>query len=152
MPLSESARVEISEDIGKKPVVFFEVDNTLIDGFSIFLFAKFLNRRNLFLTSKLRAMNIDMANYRRHHDYKRFAEKVVANYANGLKGLPKYPVEKAGRGFVEKYSKSLFPYSRDLTQLMSQHGYPIAVSGAPKEAFEPLAQQLGIQKTYLLEA
>lgn len=35
---------------------------------------------------------------------------------------------------------------------MNSQGKTIAISGAPKEAFTPLAKMLGIDETYLLEA
>lgn len=148
----ESCSDNLSEQIGKKPVVFFDVDNTLVDGFSILFFANYLAKRGLLATSRLAAMNKDLQDFPVHKDYKKFADDVVQNYSEGLRGLPKTAVEKAGRQFAPKYMRHLYPYSSELTNLMNNHGYTIAVSGAPKEAFEPIAQRLGICETHLLEA
>lgn len=97
-------------------------------------------------------MNGNLRSYPIHKDYKKFADDVVTNYFAGLKGLPRTAVEKAGRQFAPVYMSHLYPYSCELIELMNRHGYTIAVSGAPKEAFEPIAHQLGIRETHLLEA
>lgn len=133
-------------------VVLFDVDNTLIKGFSIMLFAEHLKDNGAIPNSVLEQMNKDMDMPRStEKEYEIFAETIVAHFYQGLKDHPQEEIEVLGQSFLYKYTTALKPYAVDLVRIMANQGQMIAVSGAPKEAFLPLAGKLGIQPEYLLE-
>lgn len=136
-----------------RTIVLFDVDNTLVQGFSIFYFADFLLSRNLFHSDARQVMETDYTNYRNKKiDYRDFAVTVVDHYSLGLKGFSQQEVTNASRDFLPAYIQKLFLYSKELVDLMNQVGETIVVSGAPKEAFLQLGKYLGIKRAYLLEA
>ena len=136
-----------------RTIVLFDVDNTLIQGFSIFYFADFLLSQNLFHDEARRAMESDYTNYRnRKIDYREFAVTVVNHYSRGLRGFSQQEIVNASQDFLPVYAQKLFPYSKELVSLMNQVGETIVISGAPKEAFLHLGKYLGTRRAYLLEA
>lgn len=137
----------------RNTAVFFDIDNTIIDGFSIFHFADFLITQGLFHQNIKIIIEEELEKFRNGQiDYRDFAIKVVDSYSFGLQGFSEERVIDAGNKFVDTYEEKLFPYSRELINLMNQIGQIIAISGAPKEAFKPLGYRLGIKRVYLLEA
>ncbi len=135
-----------------RAVVLFDIDNTLIYGFSIMLFARYLADNRVIQNSLLEQMNKDMKMPRStEEEYKIFAETIVAHFYQGLKGHTLEEIEKLGQNFLSDYRIALKPYAVELIQTMENQGRMIAVSGAPKEAFLPLGSELGIQPEYLLE-
>src|SRR3989344_5735907 len=121
---------------GHSCVSLLDVDNTLVDGFTVFTFTSFLLRQKLFRGQSLVQMQLDMGEYQRGKtDYGDFARNVVEHYSQGLAGLSEKAILIAGENFLSSYVKHLFPHTKDLIQLMRKQGKTIAVSGAPKEAF-----------------
>ena len=136
-----------------RSVILLDVDNTLIGGFSIFSFSEFLRQKNLFHDQSFSQMQTDLENYTSGNiTYERFALDAVDHYSLGLQGIPEKDIFVAGENFQNFYKTQLLPHTRELLQLMNLQGKTVAVSGAPKEAFLPMARYLGIQETHLLEA
>lgn len=136
-----------------KAVVLFDIDNTLVRGFSGLHFAKFLTELVLFHRDSYERMQADFAAFRDQKlGYREFAIIIVGHYSEGLKDYHQKDVETASEQYLTSYQNNLFPFTPELVALMNSQGKTIAISGAPKEAFTPLARTLGIQQAYLLEA
>lgn len=136
-----------------KPVTLFDVDNTLVRGFTIFPFVNHLANQGLVKPETAQTMKMDLDRYtERKITYQVFAIEVVNHYCEGLTGSRQIDVSKVGNEYLESYLDQLLPYTEALVRLMNRHGITIAVSGAPEEAFVPLAKRLGIAQSYLLEA
>lgn len=147
----ETLRAEI--EITGKPVALFDIDNTLIRGFTIFPFANLLLQERLIESLSVSQMLTDLHEYENERlDYHTFALDVVDHYCQGLKGSSKSAVEAASRTFLHQHLKNLMPYSKSLIDIMNRQGISIAISGAPREAFTPLANHLKLAHTFLLEA
>ncbi|OGE08290.1 hypothetical protein A3I53_03670 [Candidatus Curtissbacteria bacterium RIFCSPLOWO2_02_FULL_40_13b] len=137
----------------RETFVFFDIDNTLVRGFSILPFAQFLTERGLFHQDSYEKMLADFACYSdKKLDYREFAITIVDQYSEGLRGYRQEDIESASQEYLTIYLTNLLPFSRELVELMNSQGKTVALSGAPKEAFIPLAQVLRIQQCYLLEA
>jgi len=139
-------------DIAEKPITLFDIDNTLVNGFTIFPFADFLATKGLMQASTLRIMHDDLTKYeRKQNSYYDFAVDVVNHYAEGLNGVPQKDIVLAGYEYFEIYLTKLLPYAEKLVSQMNMHGVTIAVSGAPQEAFLPMARHLEMSHVYLLQ-
>ena len=136
-----------------RPITLFDVDNTLVAGFTIFPFVHHLISQGLARTETSKLMGKDEDKYLdKKLTYQDFAKAVVDHYCAGIAGSRQTDVERAGIDYLASYQEHLLPYAGDLVRLMNQHGITIAVSGAPFEAFAPLAKKLGIAHSYLMEA
>lgn len=135
-----------------KAVVLFDIDNTLVNGFSIMRFARHLFKRKVITSRVYTQLRQDMKLPKNtHEEYTHFAVEIVSHFYSALKGKPSSLLEGEGKRFLQDYQKHLKPFARELVEKMNGQGQTIAVSGAPKEAFLPLAEKLEIQKAYLLE-
>lgn len=151
--MNRNAEARLEGELKKAPVALFDIDNTLVDGFSIFFFSDYLLAVGLFDSEAREAMKEDFERFRAGRiDYRQFAIVVVDHYSLGLRGNREDSVLEEGRNFSRQYQSLLFPYAESLVSTMKANGYTMAISGAPKEAFEPLAQKLGIDESHLLEA
>jgi len=139
-----------------RTVVFFDIDNTLYageEGFTILPFAKFLLEKELLSEDVLNMMLDDKAKYdkspKASEDYNRFAENIVSHFYAGLESRSTDDVSSAGKEFLAQYQKGLMPFAQELVEEMKKQGEIIVVSGAPMEAFIPLAEILGIEEKNL---
>lgn len=138
----------------ERSIALFDIDNTLVRGFSVFHFADFLQTKELFPSHIRQIMQNDYeALDQGRWDYRRFATEVVNHFYIGLEGVSESEVITAGKDFLPLYRLHLLPYSDHLVAMMNSVGLTIVISGAPKEAFRPLGKSLGIEvsKSYLLE-
>lgn len=136
-----------------KPIILLDVDNTLVSGFTVFSFAKFLEQKGLIKPDTTQVLNADLQSYSTgDFNYQEFATQVVSDCCEALKDTPQDEIAKAGEEFLPIYLEHLLPFATELVRIMNSCGVTIAISGAPKEAFEPLAKHLGIAHSYLLEA
>ena len=132
----------------KEKVTLFDIDNTLVGGFSIFHFADFLQEKEIFPSNTRQIMQNDYDSFAKGgSDYRKFAIDVVDHFYLGLEGLPEDHIVAAGDDFTPKYRAHLFPYGQELVEMMSSVSLTVAISGAPKEAFGPLGRLLGIDIT-----
>lgn len=136
-----------------QPITLLDVDNTLVRGFTIFPFVRHLISQGLVKTETSKLMNRDESWYLdKKLTYQEFAKEVVDHYCEGIAGTKQIDIERTGIDYLEGNPDQLLPYAGDLVRLMNQHGITIAISGAPMEAFAPLAKILGINHSYLMEA
>lgn len=152
--MAERAQADHREQEGvPTPMALFDVDNTLIRNYSIFPFAEYLMQRNLFNPDFFTLMLRDQRGADDHKNYHKFAVDVVNHFAKGLNGQLEQSIIQAGQDFCPEYeARYLFAFSRKLVNnLSSKVGPTIAISGAPKEVFGPLARSLGFSDAYLLE-
>lgn len=132
----------------ERKVTLFDVDNTLVRGFSVFHFADFLQTESLYPSMVRQIMQKDYDEFvLGRSDYRKFAIDVVDHFYLGLEGLTEIQVVAAGEKFTPQYRAHLLPYSQELVEIMNSESLTVAVSGAPKEAFGPLGRSLGIDIT-----
>lgn len=150
--MGERLHKSVEEEKSTNSVVLFDVDNTLINGFSIMRFARHLFKRKVVTSRVYTQLRQDMKLPKNtHEEYTHFAVEIVSHFYAALGGKTAGQIDEEGRLFLQDYQKHLKPFARELVEEMKGQGQTIAVSGAPKEAFLPLARKLGIQKTHLLE-
>lgn len=133
--------------------MLFDVDNTLINGFSVILFASYLTRQGITSHDSWNQIRQDLELPRTtQKQYADFTENVVGHFYQSLKGQSEKEIAVESRLYmVREYMAHLKPYAWQLIDLMKRQGALIGVSGAPKEVFEPLAKEWGFSQTYLLE-
>lgn len=94
--MSERTTKAVEMERATKTVIFFDIDNTLVRGFSGLHFAKFLTELGLFHQDSYEKMQADFANYRNKKlDYRNFAIIIVDHYSEGLKGYRQEDIENA---------------------------------------------------------
>lgn len=135
-------------------IVLLDVDNTLYDDFTIFEFTNHLFKKGLITQEANDQVFADKKLYEdKEINYHQFAEDVVAHFYKGLTNRTQEEVQEAGKEFLGKYQEGLMPFTRELIEIMCRQGKLIVVSGAPIEAFLPLADTLSLprQNLHLLE-
>ena len=141
--------------MGKMPheqrsCAFFDIDGTLLEGFMIQSFPRYL--ANLALIDDTYADRIDdiISNY--HHGkvaYREAAETVPHLYALALKGKSVNSVRNWAKEFVRGYlPRHLFSYSLELVRNVGDLvDMTIALSGSPLEVVEEL-EELGFDRIF----
>lgn len=149
----EHTRIKVESEVKEhQPIILFDVDNTLVDGFTIFPFAEHLAKNHLLDPNTPSIMHQDLTYYENgEFSYQEFAKAVVDHYYQGLAGIAQEMIETAGESYFEEYKEKLFPYSTNLVDLMNTHGRTIVISGAPREAFLPMSKYLNIAESFMLE-
>lgn len=137
-----------------RAVALFDIDKTLVHEFTIFPFVDMLVDQGVVERGISEALKNDR---RRHKNkettYQQFADDVVTHYCQGLRGKSKHQVEGVGRMFLAfARPVMLCGFSQELVREMNKHARTIAISGAPIEALQPLADHLHIAEIYGLEA
>lgn len=151
--MAEITNESLEAERSSKAVVLFDVDSTLVRGFSILPFAEFLVTKDLFDPKLLEKMQVDYRDFQEKRlDYREFAVTIVDHYSEGLKDFSVLGVESAAEEYLNTYQAQLLPYAVELIDLMRSQGKTIAISGAPKEVFMPLKRILKLDDAFLLEA
>lgn len=143
------------EELGpNRPLVLFDIDGTLTQGFTILSFAEYLAKAGSMDQTTWQAMQTDFAIYsasgRKDNDYRTFAVNLVDHYAQGLKGQAVSDTIRKAEDFFEEAKNgrisgyNISDFSGELVEIMSKFGRSVAVSGSPTEALTPLIRHLGI--------
>lgn len=144
---------EIETQSPETPLMFFDIDGTLAEGYAILSFAEYLADRDLIDPEAWKKMKVDTdkwaSSQKADDDYREFATNLVDHYALGLKGRSQADIIMMGEVFFDSVkagesSYKIFDYSLDLVRMLGQHGRTIAVSGSPLESLNPLINHLGI--------
>ncbi|OGM75748.1 hypothetical protein A2210_02355 [Candidatus Woesebacteria bacterium RIFOXYA1_FULL_40_18] len=147
------SRIEDESLKRPNPVGFFDVDGTLIEGFTITSFAQFLNQKGFFSGESWRSMQESLITYTKTDKgkkaYRRLAIDLVRAYAQGLNGQKVEKIFNQGDAFLEEVLSGVIPeyriydFSRELVKVVGRVARTIAVSGSPIEPILPLARYLG---------
>lgn len=142
------------QDRRKSSVVFFDVDNTLTQEFTIFEFTAFLLHRGSIANQSHTQIFNDRKRYtNKEIDYRQFSIEVVEHFYEALRDKTRSDILIAGEEFIPKYQTIFMPFAVELVEQMRQQGNLFIVSGAPSEAFLPLAARFNIptRNIFLLE-
>jgi len=128
-----------SEKVG----AFFDLDGTLIEGFSAnHMFGARSGGIHMGAGNLLRALSIYMREGINEDSFAKLADLG----ASEIRGERLEDLEKVGRKiFEEKTSKYVYPVMRDIVRAHQERGHTVALcSSAPSLQVEPVAQHLGI--------
>ncbi|MEM2926277.1 MAG: HAD-IB family hydrolase, partial [Candidatus Bathyarchaeia archaeon] len=130
---------------------FFDLDGTLIKGFMIRSFPRYLAQMGKIKEEIADNIDLIVSAYERGDaSYSQVARKVPALYASGIKGLKISLMSALVRDFVDDYvPRNLFSYSKGLLDAAkSCFNLVIAISGSPQEVVEELKGKLGFDEGY----
>ncbi len=135
-------------------VALFDVDQTLISGYTVFPFVDMLVDQGVVDRSISQALKEDRQSHKNETiTYQEFADNVVTHYCQGLEGKSQQQVEEVGRQFLAFIRPvMLCDFSPELVREMNKHARTIAISGSPVEVLRPLADHLRITEVRGLEA
>jgi HAD superfamily hydrolase (TIGR01490 family) len=129
---------------------FFDIDGTLLEGFIIQNFPRYLADRGYIESTNPDKIDSIVEDYHSGKAPYRFAaENVPSLYALALKGIEINTVKSWAREFMASYLPAqILPYSKSLVkQVALLVDITIAVSGSPQEVVNEL-QTLGFDKVY----
>ncbi len=148
-------KTKTEETLGQSgAVALFDVDQTLISGYTVFPFVDMLVDQGVVDRSISQALKEDRQSHKNETiTYQEFADNVVTHYCQGLEGKSQKDVEAIGKMFLAYIeSEMLCGFSSDLAKMMNEHAQTIAISGSPVEVLQPLADHLQISEVRGLEA
>lgn len=148
-------KTRAEETLGQSgAVALFDVDQTLISGYTVFPFVDMLIDQNVVDGSISKVLRNDRLRRKKSAiTYQQFADDVVTHYCQGLAGRSQQQVEEVGRQFLAFIRPvMLCGFSPELVREMNKHARTIAISGSPVEVLQPLAKHLGITDAQGLEA
>lgn len=129
---------------------FFDIDGTLVEGFIIQSFPRFLADKGFIKTVYPNKIDKILADYHSGKaTYREAAEAVPSFYASALKGRRTNDVKTWARRFMKVYlPKHIFSYSRQLIyHVRDLVDVTIAISGSPLEAVEEI-RDLGFDSVH----
>lgn len=135
--------IEASED-GPHVAAFFDLDRTLIQGFSALTFVRDGARNGQYGPLDLAELALAAASFE-------LGATDFSGFLNGtarlLRGIPESDFEEVGRRvFRESLSARIHPEARAIVDAHRRRGHTIAVvSSATRYQVEPVAEDLGIQ-------
>src|SRR5207249_8653003 len=147
-PAAMALSAHITRDIEESPAgpavgAFFDVDGTLIAGFSAVAFL-----RDRLLSGRMSPRDVadTVLNGLRFQLGRVGFSGLIAATAAWLRGVPEKELEElAGRIFARAIAAAVYPESRALVQAHRRRGHTLAVvSSATRFQIEPLARELGI--------
>ena len=132
-----------------KCAAIFDIDGTLIKGFIICDFPKFLSKNGFFDSDANKKIQDVLLKYVQGQiSTSSAADEIPKQYALGLKGQNRDNIITSATSFMNEYKKNISPYAKQLIELMNKKKFmTIATSGSPIEVIKKL-HFLGIQKFY----
>ena len=128
---------------------FFDVDNTIYDGYSTSGFYLFLVDKGI-CSSKIKEEDEELGKlyFDGKIDYTVASQRVVELQAEAIKGFTVEKVAELGDEFVKKGAK-LFPFVKDLFTLLEENNFQTyLISAAASPSIEAIARFLGIDKYF----
>src|SRR5258708_30231777 len=132
-------------------VAIFDIDKTLLPGFTIIDFAKFLAAQKTFTEAGSQAMDKAILDYsNKSIDYNQFADQIVNSYALGIGGQDLQAVEEQAKIFWEQRFATIFPFVPGLFDLLERiSAHKIAVSGSTADSLAPLIHRFAFHEAFL---
>ena len=128
---------------------FFDVDGTLVKGFIIQSFPRFLMRKGLINADFSERIDSIVYEYNAGRTtYRSAAESVPTLYASALQGLSYEEVRHCAKEFMMAYvPENIFPFAKELVGRIGDIvDFVVAVSGSPVEVVSEL--DLGFDRIY----
>ncbi len=146
---SRSLHAELTREIRESPPgpkigAFFDVDRTLLAGFSAVAFVREQLRSGRMGRSELTEMTLGALGFALGRSgFSGFVTSATASY----RGLAESALEEIGEAvFVKQLAAMIYPESRAIVRAHQERGHTVAiVSSALRYQVEPLARDLGIE-------
>lgn len=138
--IAEQLRQQIMSHFDKKDgVAIFDVDGTLVNGFLIVQFSKFLTDSGCFNKKIFDKIMVATNEYDSgQRDYISVANKIVEAYAEGMKGQKISTIKRHAKKFIENERIPLFKFSKDLFNYVNSKMFTVALTGSPKEILDEM--------------
>ncbi len=134
-------------------LAIFDLDGTLVKGFTIGGFSNFLKEKNMAENSSREKIENFIDQYKQGKiSYEDFAHKILAAYGQLLKGKQSRDIAELANGFVGSGRLRPFSFSRKLAELIGNKGYSaIIITGSPREIASRFSATLGIKTVFATE-
>lgn len=132
-----------NRNIENKPeIAIFDIDGTLLPGITIMDFPEFLAHKNLFNKSSLAAIKTAMSKYHDGKtDYNIFIDRVVEEYAKGLKGEMVDIIQVEANSYWKSKLESVYLFLKPfLEKLHARGGKAIVLSGSENNSLKPFLE------------
>jgi len=133
-----------------KPVAFFDIDGTVFRSSLLIELVEQLVTEGVFTESaRLEYQDEREAWRKREGNYASYIDAVIKTFLNHIKGVHYGVFADIGCSVVEKQSKFVYRYTRDLIQKLKADGYTvIAISQSPKTILDEFCGLYGFDKVY----
>lgn len=134
-----------------RSIAFFDIDNTMYDGFSYFALLEKQVEEGLIKQETLTAALASMQKYKaKTQDYETTIVELLDIYATGLKGTEHTTVLESTRQFYEKSDKFFAYVSPTFKELRGSHDIAL-VTGEPQFIAEAVKELFGANSYYSTE-
>lgn len=133
-----------------KPVAFFDIDGTVFRSSLLIELVEQLVEEEVFPPEAALEYETERQEWReREGSYEAYIEALVRVFMKHIKGVHYSAFAEIGRHVVEKQSKYVYRYTRDLIKELKAKGYHIvAISQSPKTILDDFCKQYGFDKVY----
>jgi|GEM_PF-2484939 len=134
-------------------VAIFDVDKTLLPGYTIIDFAEYLVEYSSFRLINWQNIESCIQKYKQKSiNYNQFADQIVSEYALGLSGESRNKISELSNTFWKQRLRNLYPYVKMVFSVLDERsGIKIAISGSTKESLKPLLAHLNFDNAYVTE-
>ncbi len=131
----------------EQPVVaIFDIDKTVLPGFTIIDFARFLSEQGRFSMESMQTID-ELLRVKHTMTYNEFADRIVETYAQGIKGQSVEDVAGQSELFWKDRFKTIFPYVHTVFASLEEVGARrVAISGSTEESLAPFLRAFGFDQ------
>ena len=133
-----------------RPVAFFDVDGTIFRSSLLIELVEQLVSEEVFPPEAALRYETELQEWReREGNYDEYIRAVIGTFLKYIKGVHYGTFAEIGRHVVERQSKYVYRYTRDLIAELKQQGYYIvAISQSPKTILDEFCGRYGFDKVY----
>lgn len=123
---------------------FFDIDKTILPGYSIIDFAHFLSAHDRFKPSCWESISSGIEHYKKgQFTYNQFADIVISTYADGVCNQSVTDIDNLSQIFWSKRINTIYPFVDPLfKKLHAENANLVAISGSSIESLKPLLEKL----------
>ena len=130
----------------------FDIDGTLVKGYSIFEFIKFLYEQETISKKSFDEVKKTISSYEaKKVSYKEFVVQIVSKYAEALKGKQFAEIMDKGKEFVNSGRLNFYPYVIELLFDLNLRGRLVGISGSPIEIISAVRDYIGFDAVIATE-
>lgn len=132
------------------PVAFFDIDGTVFRSSLLIKLVEALVDAEVYPTEATAACRAKYTAWKnREGSYEAYIEAVIASFLQYLQGVSYGDLVDVGHDLVDKESKQVYRYTRDLiAELRAEGYYLVAISQSPKLILDPFCLEYGFDKVY----
>jgi len=129
---------------------FFDIDGTLVEGLMIHEFPKYLAKKGVFENKIFEKIDSLVNLYKKNKaTYRQIALEIPGLCSKCLKNISAEEILKEAKSFVDFYlMDNIWPYTKNLVQLMKGYGLMIGISGSPIEVVSYVGEIFNFDITY----